>query len=34
MINYCVDVTQMLHLRKGLVDVVSHTGYLLMQKSC
>lgn len=29
MINYCVDVTQMLHLRKGLVDMVSHAEKLL-----
>lgn len=29
MVNYCVDATQMLHLRKGLVDMASETGYLL-----
>lgn len=29
MTNYCVDATQMLHLRKGLVDMVSEAGYLL-----
>lgn len=35
MINYCVDLTQMLHLGKDLVDMVSCTGYLLLlQKSC